>query len=98
MGRGSVTYTPGRGRFHSVTDLIEHIERNNCVGCAVPDPKDIAEYGPGGCCSILAATILEEPMTELDDDGEIITCNQRTQVPPDPAQLSFAIPTQRSAR
>jgi hypothetical protein len=72
-------YRPGReGRFEYVTDLVLHIEEHNCAkGCRVPSAEDIAEYGPGGTCPVLAQLYAEEPMVELDDDGTTITCNVR---------------------
>ncbi len=76
-----MTYHPRRdGRFLHSTEAIEHIEQHNCIrGCAVPDPKDIAEFGPGGACPILARVAAGdgEPISELDDQGRRIVCLAR---------------------
>lgn len=72
------TYVAQRDhRFHHSSETIEHIEQHNCVkGCKVPDPADVAEFGPGGACPLLAQVSIGDgrPVEGLADDGQVITC------------------------
>lgn len=68
------------GRFDHSSEAIDHIEQHNCVkGCAIPDPQDIREFGPGGNCPILVQVAIGdgEPIEQLDDRGRTIVCLAR---------------------
>lgn len=74
-------YTPGRDRrFPYASAAIEHIEARCCaLGCVrAGSPADIAAHGAGGTCPVLAAIFFEtEPIPEITDDGESLTCQVR---------------------
>lgn len=72
-------------RWHYASDAMDHVEERNCaLGCkrGLADPAAFAEFGPGGTCDILARVCIgdDEPIPELDDDGETVTCLVREEL------------------
>lgn len=80
-----MTYLPGReARFHHVGDTIAHVEEHNCsLGCrqGARNAAERRELGPGGSCDVLARLAFTDPVTELDDDGRVLTCKARQPLP-----------------
>lgn len=76
-------WAPGRGDYGCEygTDLIPIIEAHNCVkGCVSAGTQaDIAEFGPGGNCHILALVAAADgtPIPELDPRQEGPHCRTR---------------------
>jgi hypothetical protein len=74
-------WVPGRGDYGAeyATDLIRIIEQRNCVkGCThAGSPAEVAEFGPGGCCPILARTFTEDALPEIDPRPDGPHCDAR---------------------
>lgn len=64
--------------WHYAGDAVEHVERHNCSkGCAVPNPNDVAEHGPGGCCDLLASLFTGDPISEFEGTPTHVVCHVR---------------------
>lgn len=64
-------------RWHYAMDCVTHIEEHNCAkGCkrGLVDSIVFVDCGPGGSCGVLAQVAIEEPTTDLWDDGTVIHC------------------------
>jgi len=77
-----MTYFPMRGDFGAehATDLIPIVEATNCShGCLkAGPPADIAEFGPGGNCHVLAMLMIGGvPVEELTVVEDRIDCSAR---------------------
>lgn len=69
-------------RWYYAADAMAHVEARNCaLGCSVglSTPEAFVEFGPGGTCHLLALVAVgtSDPIPELDDDGENVTCLAR---------------------
>jgi len=69
-------------RWQYASEALTAIEAWNCAkGCArgLADPAAFEEFGPGGTCHLLALVALGDgqPIPELDDDGDTVTCTAR---------------------
>jgi hypothetical protein len=85
-GASSEGFVAGRGMYgwHYAGDAVAHVERHNCAkGCAVPDPRDVAEHGPGGCCGLLAALFTQEPIPEFEGTDAHVVCHARQPIEAD---------------
>lgn len=74
-------YTAGRGDYgcHYASGVVELVEKHNCSkGCTVPDPKDVAEFGPGGTCGLLALLFTGDPIPEFEALPTHVVCHART--------------------
>jgi hypothetical protein len=57
---------------------VRHVEKYNCSkGCTVPTKKDIAEFGPGGCCPLLASLYTRDPVPEFEGTDTHVVCHAR---------------------
>jgi hypothetical protein len=60
-----------KSRYQYGHEAVEAVEKDCCsLGCRVPLPTDVEEFGPGGCCPVLAEVALS---MEGDTDSETIT-------------------------
>lgn len=77
----------GRGDYGAMYagDLIELVERHNCVkGCLRSGTAaERAEFGPGGNCGLLAALFAEVAVPEFEPGPKRIVCKVR-EAPPEP--------------
>jgi hypothetical protein len=73
-------FVPGRGVYgwNYADDAVAHVEEHNCAkGCNVPNQEDIAEFGPGGACVLLAALYAGEPIPEFEGTHTHVICHAR---------------------
>lgn len=78
-------HTFGRGDYGAwyASDLIELVEETNCSKerCVhAGDDADVAEFGPGGNCHLLAALWAQVPIPEFVRHEDHIECTLHTPV------------------
>lgn len=80
LGPPGVPYEPHRDyRFHHAQDAVAWLDERVCsqgAGCAnAGRRRDVAEFGGGGTCGLLAALFLEETQPQIRDLGrDGLTC------------------------
>jgi hypothetical protein len=78
---GSTEWVPGRGDYGTeyATDLVEIIERHNCVkGCTRSGTQaERDEFGLGGNCEVLARVCVPAAVPELDPRPDGPHCRVR---------------------
>lgn len=77
-------YVPKRDyRFEYVTEVMAHVEENQCVSCVF---REEGEYPM--CLPIAAKITLEEPVEEINDLGSSgLSCTKYRNGTPTPAQV-----------
>jgi hypothetical protein len=73
-------FVAGRGMYgwHYADAAVRHVEEHNCSkGCTVPTAADIAEFGPGGTCSLLALLFTQDPIPEFEGTDTHVICHAR---------------------
>ncbi len=87
---GPEGWVPGRGDYGTEysSDLIEIVERHNCVkGCTkAGSAAEREEFGPGGNCEVLAMIGADVPIPELEPRPAGPHCTARK----DPATAGMA--------